>query len=46
MNCGWTWRPIYGIELLNAKAQLRGADQGRMVFLNEATGIKKEMALV
>ncbi len=34
---------IYGIELLNANVQLRRADAGRLLVLNEATG--DEMAI-
>lgn len=36
---------IYGIELLNANAQLRGEDDGRLVVWNEAVGEKQEIGL-
>jgi uncharacterized protein YuzE len=34
---------VYGIELLNANEQLRAADDGKLVLVDEATG--KEVAL-
>lgn len=34
---------IFGIELLNANAQLRRADAGKLLVINEATG--DEMAV-
>ena len=34
---------VYGIELLNANEQLRAADGGRFVLVNEADG--REVAL-
>lgn len=36
---------IYGIELLNANEQLRRADMGRLVVVNEATGEQVELTL-
>ena len=33
---------VYGIELLNANTQIRGADGGRLVVVNEAAGEKTE----
>lgn len=36
---------IYGIELLNAKEQLRAEDQGRLVVINEALGDRREIPL-
>ena len=34
---------VYGIELLNANAQLRGEDQGNLVIINEARGERQEI---
>lgn len=34
---------VYGIELLNANEQLRAADEGKLVLVDEAAG--KEIAL-
>lgn len=34
---------VYGIELLNANEQLRAADEGKLVLVDEAAG--KEVAL-
>ena len=36
---------VYGIELLNANVQLRGADGGRLVVVNEAAGEETEVPL-
>jgi uncharacterized protein YuzE len=36
---------IYGIELLNAKEQLRREDTGRLLVINEATGERAELPL-
>lgn len=36
---------IYGIELLNANAQLRAADNGALVVVNEAIGDRHEIPL-
>jgi uncharacterized protein YuzE len=37
---------VYGIELLNAKAQLQREDMGSFVVINEATGERAELPLV
>jgi len=37
---------IYGIELLNANAQLRTTDDGRMVIVNQADGEEHAIPLV
>uniref|UniRef100_A0A7V4G739 DUF2283 domain-containing protein n=1 Tax=Desulfobacca acetoxidans TaxID=60893 RepID=A0A7V4G739_9BACT len=37
---------VYGIELLNAKAQLLAEDQGKLVIINEALGGAKEINLI
>jgi len=36
---------VYGIELLNANAQLRGEDQGQLILINEADGRRVEIPL-
>jgi len=36
---------VYGIELLNANAQLRGEDGGRLVLVNEENGQEREIPL-
>ena len=36
---------VYGIELLNANAQLRGGDDGALVIVNEALGKRHAVAL-
>jgi len=36
---------VYGIELLNANAQLRGEDLGKLLVINEATGEQIEVPL-
>ena len=36
---------VYGIELLNANAQLRGADGGRLVVVDEAAGSETDVPL-
>ena len=36
---------IYGIELLNAKEQLRREDMGKFLVINEATGKRTELPL-
>ena len=35
---------VYGIELLNANAQLQAADQGKFVIINEALGQRQEVS--
>ncbi|MCH7887791.1 MAG: DUF2283 domain-containing protein [Proteobacteria bacterium] len=37
---------VYGIELLNANAQLREGDNGRLVVVNESNGEQREIPLV
>ena len=37
---------VYGIELLNANEQLLGADEGKLVVVNEAEGVEHEIVLV
>ena len=36
---------VYGIELLNANEQLRAADNGSLVVVNEAVGDRREIPL-
>jgi uncharacterized protein YuzE len=36
---------VYGIELLNANEQLRAADDGKLVVVNEAVGDQREIPL-
>lgn len=36
---------VYGIELLNANAQLEAEDGGNLVVINEAVGRRQEMPL-
>lgn len=36
---------VYGIELLNAKAQLEAEDGGNLVVINEALGERQELPL-
>jgi uncharacterized protein YuzE len=36
---------VYGIELLNANEQLRAADNGTLVIINEAVGDRREIPL-
>jgi uncharacterized protein YuzE len=36
---------VYGIEFLNANVQLRGADGGRLVVVNEAAGREADVPL-
>ena len=36
---------VYGIELLNANQQLRSADRGNLVVVNEALGQTREIPL-
>ena len=36
---------VYGIELLNANEQLRAADEGTLVVVNEALGDRREIPL-
>ena len=36
---------VYGIELLNANAQLRAEDHGALVVVNEARGERREVPL-
>jgi uncharacterized protein YuzE len=38
-------RTLYGIELLNANAQLRSSDGGRFVLVDEVAGRRIEVAL-
>ncbi|VAX36679.1 hypothetical protein MNBD_UNCLBAC01-1237, partial [hydrothermal vent metagenome] len=35
---------IYGIELLNAKDQLISEDMGKLLVVNEESGVKNEMS--
>jgi hypothetical protein len=36
---------VHGIELLNANARLEGGDNGNLVVVNEAAGMRKELPL-
>ncbi len=36
---------VYGIELLNANQQLRSEDGGKLVVVNEALDLKREVPL-
>ena len=36
---------VYGIELLNANAQLRATDGGRLIVVDEASGRRVEVPL-
>ena len=36
---------VYGIELLNANEQLRAADNGRVVVVDEALGTEQSVSL-
>ena len=36
---------VYGIELLNANAQLEAEDNGNLVVINEAVGMRQELPL-
>jgi len=36
---------VYGVEFLNANAQLKDADGGRLVYLDEASGQRQEISL-
>ena len=36
---------IYGIELLNANEQLRTADKGKLIIVNESSGERQEVSL-
>jgi uncharacterized protein YuzE len=36
---------VYGIELLNANAQLGAEDQGKLIVINEARGERQEILL-
>jgi len=36
---------VYGIELLNANAQMRAADNGRLVVVDEAAGSEMDLPL-
>jgi len=36
---------VYGIELLNANEQLRAADEGKLVLVDEAAGKEVELPL-
>ena len=35
---------VYGIELLNANAQLQATDQGKLVIINDALGQRQEVS--
>jgi uncharacterized protein YuzE len=37
---------VYGIELLNANAQLQAADEDALVVVNEALGERREISLM
>jgi uncharacterized protein YuzE len=37
---------IYGIELLNANAQLGKEDNGKLIVVNEAVGDRQEIPLI
>jgi len=34
---------VYGVEFLNANAQLKGADGGRLVYVDETSGQEREI---
>jgi uncharacterized protein YuzE len=36
---------VYGIELLNANEQLRAADDGKLILVDEADGLEVELPL-
>ena len=36
---------VYGIELLNANEQLRAADDGKLILVDEADGSEVELSL-
>ena len=36
---------LYGIELLNANAQLRDGDDGRLIVVDEVVGDEREIPL-
>jgi uncharacterized protein YuzE len=36
---------VYGIELLNANEQLRAADDGKLILVDEANGREVELSL-
>ena len=36
---------VFGIELLNANAQLRAEDHGKLIVVNEARGVSQELIL-
>ncbi|HEY6293151.1 MAG TPA: DUF2283 domain-containing protein [Terriglobia bacterium] len=36
---------VYGIEMLNANAQLKAGDEGHLVVVNEALARRQEIAL-
>lgn len=36
---------IYGIEMLNANEQIKSEDDGKLLVVNEATGVTTEMQL-
>ena len=36
---------VYGIELLNANEQLRAADNGKLILVDEANGREVELSL-
>jgi uncharacterized protein YuzE len=37
---------VYGIELMNANAQLGGEDNGALIVINEALGLRHEVSLI
>ena len=36
---------VYGIELMNANEQLGGEDDGFIIVINEALGLRRELSL-
>ena len=36
---------VYGVELLNANAQLRAEDHGKLVLVDESNGARQELVL-
>ncbi len=37
---------VFGIELLNANEQLAAEDQGALIVVNEAVGLRREVSLI
>ena len=37
---------VFGIELLNANEQLGAEDQGSLIVVNEAVGLRREVSLI